>query len=46
LTHELLSYLVAARRPSVSGALTKLAEQGRLRREGRRWVLSGDPPSA
>ena len=44
LTHEVLSHLVAARRPSVSGALTKLADQGRLHREGRRWVLSGDPP--
>jgi CRP/FNR family transcriptional regulator, cyclic AMP receptor protein len=44
LTHEVLSHLVAARRPSVSGALTKLADQGRVRREGRRWVLSGDPP--
>jgi CRP/FNR family cyclic AMP-dependent transcriptional regulator len=46
LTHEVLSHLVAARRPSVSGALTKLADQGRLRRDGRRWVLSGDPPGA
>ena len=46
LTHEVLSHLVAARRPSVSGALTKLSEQGRVRREGRRWVLSGDPPGA
>jgi CRP-like cAMP-binding protein len=45
LTHEVLSHLVAARRPSVSGALTKLADQGRLHREGRRWVLSGGPPS-
>jgi len=44
LTHEVLSHLVAARRPSVSGALSKLAEQGRVRRDGRRWVLSGDPP--
>jgi hypothetical protein len=44
LTHEVLSHLVAARRPSVSGALTKLAEQGRVHREGRRWVLSGEPP--
>ena len=44
LTHEVLSHLVAARRPSVSGALTKLADQGRVRRDGRRWVLSGDPP--
>lgn len=44
LTHEVLSHLVAARRPSVSGALTKLAEQGRVRRDGRRWVLGGEPP--
>jgi len=44
LTHEVLSHLVAARRPSVSGALTKLAEQGRVRRDGRGWVLRGDPP--
>jgi CRP/FNR family cyclic AMP-dependent transcriptional regulator len=44
LTHELLSHLAAARRPSVSGALTKLADQGRLRRAGRAWVLMGDPP--
>jgi CRP/FNR family cyclic AMP-dependent transcriptional regulator len=45
LTHEVLSHLVAARRPSVSGALTKLADQGRVVREGRRWVLTGDPPA-
>ena len=46
LTHEVLSHLVAARRPSVSGALTKLSEQGRVTREGRRWVLTGDPPGS
>ena len=45
LTHEVLSHLVAARRPSVSGALTKLADQGRLRRNGRGWVLTGNPPA-
>jgi hypothetical protein len=44
LTHELLSHLAAARRPSVSGALTRLAESGRVRRVGRAWVLTGDPP--
>jgi CRP/FNR family transcriptional regulator, cyclic AMP receptor protein len=44
LTHEVLSHLVAARRPSVSGALTKLSDQNRLLRDGRRWVLRGDPP--
>jgi hypothetical protein len=46
LTDEVLSHLVAARRPSVSGALTKLAAQGRLRREHGAWVLFGDPPAA
>ena len=46
LTHEVLSHLAGARRPSVSGALTKLAEQGRLERNGRGWVLRGDPPGA
>jgi CRP/FNR family cyclic AMP-dependent transcriptional regulator len=44
LTHEVLSHLAAARRPSVSSALTKLAEQGRLWRNGRGWVLVGEPP--
>lgn len=44
LTHELLSHLAAARRPSVSGALTRLAQQGRVRRAGRAWVLTGEPP--
>jgi hypothetical protein len=46
LTHEVLSHLVAARRPSVSGALTKLAAQGRLRRySSSGWILTGDPPA-
>jgi hypothetical protein len=44
LTHEVLSHLVGARRPSVSGALTKLAAQGRLQRNAGGWVLAGDPP--
>jgi hypothetical protein len=44
LTHELLSHLAAARRPSVSGALTRLAERGHVKRVGRAWVLVGDPP--
>jgi hypothetical protein len=45
LTHELLSHLAAARRPSVSGALTRLSDSGRVKRVGRGWVLSGDPPA-
>jgi CRP-like cAMP-binding protein len=46
LTHELISHLAAARRPSVSSALSRLAERGVLRREGRSWVVSGAPPGA
>jgi CRP/FNR family cyclic AMP-dependent transcriptional regulator len=45
LTHETLSHLAAARRPSVSGALARLADDGKLRREGRTWVLTGEPPA-
>jgi CRP-like cAMP-binding protein len=44
LTHEVLSHLAGARRPSVSGALTRLADDGRLVRSGRNWVLSGERP--
>ena len=43
LTHEILSHLAAARRPSVSGALSRLSDEGRVRREGRSWILSGEP---
>jgi hypothetical protein len=46
LTHEVLSHLAGARRPSVSGALTRLANTGRLHRDGRAWVLSGEPPGS
>jgi hypothetical protein len=44
LTHELLSHLAGARRPSVSASLTRLAASGRLFRSGRDWVLTGEPP--
>jgi CRP-like cAMP-binding protein len=45
LTHEVLSHLAAARRPSVSGALSRLAADGKVRREGRGWVLCGQAPA-
>lgn len=45
VTHETLGYLVAARRPSVSAALGRLAEQGFLTRNADGWVLHGDPPA-
>jgi len=46
LTHEVISHLVAARRPSVSAALTRLAKRGVLQRDGGEWLLSGPPPDA
>jgi CRP/FNR family transcriptional regulator, cyclic AMP receptor protein len=44
LTHELLSHLAAAQRPSVSTALSRLAAAGRVTRVGRGWLLCGGPP--
>ncbi|MGZ4277598.1 MAG: helix-turn-helix domain-containing protein [Solirubrobacteraceae bacterium] len=44
LTHELLSHLVGAHRPSVSAALGRLEGQGGIRRSGRGWLLLGSPP--
>lgn len=47
LTHEVLAELAAARRPSVSTALSRLAEAGAFERIGRdSWVLHGEPPAA
>jgi CRP-like cAMP-binding protein len=45
LTHELISHLVGAHRPSVSAALSRLAQAGEVRRRGRGWILSGEPPA-
>jgi CRP/FNR family transcriptional regulator, cyclic AMP receptor protein len=45
LTHEVISHLAAARRPSVSAALSRLSARGILRRDGRYWVVTGDVPS-
>jgi CRP-like cAMP-binding protein len=45
LSHELLSWLVAARRPAVTTALTRLAERDVLRRRpDGRWLLDPEPP--
>ena len=45
LTHNLLSELVAARRPSVTTALSKLDERGLLHRDGEEWLLRGPAPT-
>jgi CRP-like cAMP-binding protein len=44
LTHDLIARMVGAHRTSVTVALQKLADEGRIAREGRRWVLLGPPP--
>lgn len=46
LTHELLGNLIGARRPSVTHALTALAERGEIVRDSpSAWRLMGPPPS-
>jgi hypothetical protein len=44
LTHTLLADLVAARRPTVTSALSDLARRGLIRASGDEWVLFGEPP--
>jgi hypothetical protein len=47
LTHRMLGQLVGARRPTVSTALSKLADRGELvRQPDASWLLRGDPPDA
>ena len=47
LTHRILGQLVGARRPTVSTALSELAERDELvRRPDGSWLLRGDPPDA
>jgi CRP/FNR family cyclic AMP-dependent transcriptional regulator len=45
LTHEIISHLVGAQRPSVSSALGRLARSGHVRRVGQTWLLVGPPPA-
>jgi CRP-like cAMP-binding protein len=44
LTHAVLSELVAARRPTVTSALSELARKGLVRSTGDSWLLFGGPP--
>jgi hypothetical protein len=44
LTHSLLADLVAARRPTVTSALSDLARRGLVRSDGESWVLFGEAP--
>ncbi|HUA46980.1 MAG TPA: Crp/Fnr family transcriptional regulator [Solirubrobacteraceae bacterium] len=44
LTHSVLADLIAARRPSVSKALSDLARRGILSRVEAGWLLASEPP--
>lgn len=44
LTHAVLADLVAARRPSVTAALSELAARNLVRKVDPGWLLSGEPP--
>jgi CRP/FNR family cyclic AMP-dependent transcriptional regulator len=45
LTHTQLAEMVAAQRPSVTTALVRLEQSGRLFRNPDGWILPGAPPS-
>lgn len=44
LTHNVLAELTAARRPTVSTALSELGRRGVVRADGEGWLLLGPPP--
>ena len=44
LTHALLADLVAARRPTVTSALSELSRRGLVISHGGEWILYGEPP--
>jgi CRP/FNR family transcriptional regulator, cyclic AMP receptor protein len=44
LTHAVLADLVAARRPTVTSALSDLNRRGLIRAVGEGWLLAGPPP--
>ena len=44
LTHSVLSELVAARRPTVTSALSDLSRRGLVRPFRDAWLLYGEPP--
>ena len=44
LTHNVLAELVAARRPTVTSALSELSRRGLVHSVTEGWLLRGDPP--
>ncbi|MBO0769756.1 MAG: Crp/Fnr family transcriptional regulator, partial [Solirubrobacterales bacterium] len=45
LTHNVLSELVASRRPTITTALAELADRGLVQRVDNGWLLAGEPPA-
>lgn len=45
LTHAVLADLVAARRPTVTSAISELTRNDLIRSTGDEWLLLGDPPA-
>jgi CRP-like cAMP-binding protein len=46
VTHDVLAQLVCAQRPTVTSALRRLTDEGRIRRRpDKTWLLAPDPPS-
>jgi hypothetical protein len=45
MTHDVLSRVAGAQRPSVSSALARLRAAGVVERTRRGWLLRGDPPA-
>jgi CRP/FNR family transcriptional regulator, cyclic AMP receptor protein len=45
LTHAILADLVAARRPTVTTALSELSRRGLVSTDGENWVLAGRAPN-
>jgi hypothetical protein len=45
LTHALLAEMIASRRPTVTKALSQLAQQGRVRPTDDGWLLIGSVPA-
>ena len=44
LTHAVLADLVAARRPTVTTALSELTRRGLVKSDGENWILFGEAP--
>lgn len=45
VTHDILAQLICAQRPTVTSALKRLTDQGRLRRlPDKTWLLTPEPP--